>query len=168
MRVVPLASGASTAGVSAGVSAGASAGAVSVATVGGSATVSVASATSLGASVAFGASGACSLLGPPVIFWKLPEIRRLHLPGRLLSSPETAPASSSDVTASAALAWAAANHQIRYYMGEIPFPSLKYARFSLYFSPSWTADRVSFDCSTRVSITVFHFWAFSAEVQVNS
>jgi hypothetical protein len=133
------------------------------ATVEGSATDS-----SLGASVVFGASGADSLLGPPVIFWKLPEIRRLHLPGRLLSSPETAPASSSDVTASVALAWAAANYQIRYYIGDIPFPSLKYAKFSLYFSPSWTPDRVSFACSTRVSITVFHFWAFSAELQVNS
>lgn len=43
-----------------------------------------------------------SLLGP-VNRWKLPEIRRDHLPGRLVSSPERAP-SSSDVTASGDLA----------------------------------------------------------------
>jgi len=130
VRTVPLVSEASTTGGSAG--------AVSVvAAAAGSAAVSVASAASLGASVVFAASGAGSLLepdAPPVIFWKLPEIRRLHLPGRLLSSPETAPASSSDVTASVALAGAVANDQIYCYMGEIPFPSLKKAKFSVYFS----------------------------------
>lgn len=68
------------------------------------ATVSAATTSDAGAAAVLAVSVACSFgvvasLDDPVNFWKLPEIRRLHLLGRLPSSPETAP-SSSDVTAS--------------------------------------------------------------------
>ena len=66
------------------------------------------SVTGAGEGSFFGASVAISLpvasLEGPAKRWKLPEIRRDHpLLGRLVSSPESAP-SSSDVTASGALA----------------------------------------------------------------
>lgn len=93
---------------SAGVSATAdsvAAGAVSAAAGVDSTAAVVSAATASGAAdVSSGASvvasfGVAVSLDEPVNFWKLPEIRRVHLPGRFVSSPETAP-SSSDVTAS--------------------------------------------------------------------
>ena len=99
MEPAELSAGVSTTAVSV------AAGVASVAAGRDSTAATVSAATTSGAREAFlGASVLCSLgvavsLDELVNFWKLPEIRRDHLPGRLPSSPETAP-SSSDVTAS--------------------------------------------------------------------
>jgi hypothetical protein len=78
--------------------ASAAAGVDSTAAAGSATTTSGAADVSLGSSVAVSFGVAVSL-DEPVNLWKLPEIRRVHLLGRFVSSPETAP-SSSEVTAS--------------------------------------------------------------------